>query len=145
VPLSHAAENVEHVLRLAANRGVTHARIALNPASLGSIDVHLRHTRDGVVAHVVAHAPEAVQQLQQAAADLRSQLEGKGVNLLSLDIGQSAGEERSAGRADAGFGDEGRGDRRGQAEGGDAAVVEPETTVNSTLQLPNGVLVDVLA
>jgi flagellar hook-length control protein FliK len=145
VPLSRAAENVEHVLRLAANRGVTHARIALNPASLGSIDVHLRHTRDGVVAHIVAHAPEAVQQLQQAAANLRSQLEGQGVNLLSLDIGQSAGEERSAGRAGAGFGDEDRGDRRGQADGGDAAGVEPETTVNSTLQLPNGVLVDVLA
>jgi flagellar hook-length control protein FliK len=145
VPLSRAAENVEHVLRLAANRGVTHARIALNPESLGSVDVHLRHTSDGLVAHVVAHAPEAVQQLQQAAADLRRQLEGQGVNLLSLDIGQSAGDERSAGRAGSGFGDDGSGRNGGQPAGTAADTADAEVTVNSTLQLPNGVLVDVLA
>ena len=146
VPLARAAENVEHVLRLAANRGVTHARIALNPQSLGSVDVHLRHTADGLVATVVAHSPEAAQQLQQAAADLRRQLEGQGVNLLSLDIGQSAGDERSASRAGAGFGDDGRGEGRAHSNGtGSAAGPDAETTVKSTLQLPNGVLVDVLA
>jgi flagellar hook-length control protein FliK len=143
VPLSRAADAVEHVLRLASSRGVTHARIALTPESLGSIDVHLRHTSDGVVAKVVAHSAEAVQHLQQAAADLRQQLEGQGVNLLSLDIGHSAPDEGSAARAGAGFG--GRGDSRGRADGGDATVTDAEITVNSTLQLPDGVLVDVLA
>lgn len=145
VPLARAAETVEHVLRLASNRGVTHARIALTPESLGSIDVHLRHTADGVVAKVVAHSAESVQQLQQAATDLRQQLEGQGVNLLSLDIGHSAADEGSAARAGAGFGDEDRGNSRGRADGGDAAAADAETIVNSTLRLPNGVLVDVLA
>jgi flagellar hook-length control protein FliK len=145
VPLSRAAETIEHIMRLASNRGVTHARIALTPESLGSIDVHLRHTSDGVIARVMAHAPEAVHQLQQAAADLRQQLEGQGVNLLSLDIGHSAADEGSAASAGAGFGDEGRGDSRGRADGADATGDDAETTVNSTLQLPNGVLVDVLA
>jgi flagellar hook-length control protein FliK len=144
VPLSRAAENVEHVLRLAANRGVTHARIALNPESLGSVDVHLRHTSDGLVATVVAHSPEAVQQLQQAAADLRRQLEGQGVNLLSLDIGQSS-DERAAGGTGSAFADD-QGERNSSpGAAGDVAGADEETTVNSTLQLPNGVLVDVLA
>jgi flagellar hook-length control protein FliK len=144
VPLARAAENVEHVLRLAANRGVTHARIALNPESLGSVDVHLRHTKDGLVATVVAHSSEAVQQLQQAAADLRRQLEGQGVNLLSLDIGQSS-DDRSAAGAGTAFADA-QGERNDSSNAGDSAAgADEDTTVNSTLQLPNGVLVDVLA
>jgi flagellar hook-length control protein FliK len=98
-----------------------------------------------VVAKVVAHSAEAVQHLQQAAADLRQQLEGQGVNLLSLDIGHSAPDEGSAARAGAGFGEGGRGDSRGGADGGDATATDAEVTVNSTLQLPDGVLVDVLA
>src|SRR4051794_24894666 len=145
VPLARAAETVEHILRLSSGRGVTHARIALTPESLGSIDVHLRHTSDGLVARLVAHAPEAVQQLQQAAADLRQQLEGQGVNLLSLDIGQSTPDDGSAASAGAGFGEDGRGDSRGQADGDAAAGDDADITVNSTLQLPDGVLVDVLA
>jgi hypothetical protein len=144
VPLARAAETVEHVLRLAASRGVTHARIALNPAELGSIDVHLRHTAEGLVAKVVAHSAEAVVQLQQAANDLRRSLEEQGVNILNLDIGHS-GEDRSAGRAGSGAGDEGHGRERGGDPVADGAAVDGEVTVKTNLQLPNGVLVDVLA
>jgi flagellar hook-length control protein FliK len=145
VPLARAAETVEQVVRLASSRGVTHARIALTPDSLGSIDVHLRHTSDGVVARVVAHSHDAVQQLQQAAADLRQQLEGQGVNLLSLDIGHSSPDQGSAAQAQADLGDGNRGEGRGLANGGDAAGDDADAIVNSTLQLPDGVLVDVLA
>ncbi len=144
VPLARAAENVEHILRLASNRGVTHARLALTPESLGSIDVHLRHTADGVVAKVVAHSADAAQQLQQAASDLRRQLDSQGVNILSLDIGQSSPDDRSAAGTGAGFDGGGRGNSGGPA-GGESAGADAETTVNSTLRLPNGVLVDVLA
>jgi flagellar hook-length control protein FliK len=143
VPLSHAAENVEHVLRLGSTRGTTHARIALNPVELGSIDVHLRQTAEGLVARVVAHAPEAVLQLQQAGDDLRRSLEQQGVNLLSLDIGHS-GDERSAGRAGTSGDHEGDRDGSGQPADG-SADGEAELTTTTTLQLPNGVLVDVLA
>jgi flagellar hook-length control protein FliK len=147
VPVSHAAETVEHVLRLGSSRGTTHARVTLNPAELGSIDLHLRQTADGLVAKVTAHAPEAVMQLQQAAAELRRSLEQQGVNVLSLDIGQHAGDERAAGRAGGGFAGDGGNDGRGQgAAGGSAAGDGADvTTTKTTLQLPNGVLVDVLA
>jgi flagellar hook-length control protein FliK len=144
VPLARAAETVEHIMRLASSRGVTHARIALNPESLGSIDVHLRHTSEGLMAKVVAHSPEAMVQLQQAAHDLRRQLEDQGVNLLGLDIGQSDDDSASA-RAGAEFGDAARDDGAPAGDGGDAAGGDDEVTTNSTLRLPNGVLVDVLA
>ena len=142
VPLARAAEAVEHVLRLASSRGVTHARIALRPADLGAVDVHIRSTAEGLVARVVAHSAEAVQTLQHAAGDLRRSLEEQGLNVLNLDIGQAG--ERSAGRAGSdadGLASGGRdGDPSGSASGDDE-----HTTETKTLRLPTGVLVDVLA
>jgi flagellar hook-length control protein FliK len=143
VPLSRAAETVEHVLRLGSDRGVTHARIALRPAELGSIDVHLRQTSQGLVAKVVAHEAVAVQTLQQAAGDLRRSLEQQGLTLLNLDIGQSG--ERSAGRSGADTGGL-AGGRREWTGAEDTALDGLESTSTETsLRLPNGVLVDVLA
>ena len=142
VPLTRAAEAVENVLRLASTRGVTHARIALRPAELGTVDVHLRSTAEGIVARVVAHSPEAVQTLQQAASDLRRSLEEQGLNLLNLDIGQPG--DRSAGRSNGNAGGLGRGHR----EASDDVAIgtgDETSTENITLRLPNGVLVDVLA
>jgi flagellar hook-length control protein FliK len=142
VPLARSAEAVEHVLTLASARGVTHARIALRPAELGSVDVHIRSTSEGLVARVVAHSSEAVQTLQHAANDLRKSLEQQGLNVLSLDVGQS-GDERAAGRAGAGeTGSDSGSGRGGESATGDADDTSTET---STLRLPNGVLVDVLA
>jgi len=143
VPLARAAEAVEHVLQLASQRGVTHARIALHPQELGSIDVHLRSTSEGIVARVVAHAPEAAQQLQQAAADLRKSLEQQGLNLLNLDIGHQD-DGRSTGRAGAGTDGSGQGAGGSSAGAGDGDGGD-ETSTETSLQLPNGVLVDVLA
>ena len=92
----------------------------------------------------MAHAAEAVVQLQQAGDDLRRTLEQQGVNLLSLDIGHS-GDERSAGRAGT-FGDHDSGARNGRGDSADGAPEsDAEMTTTTTLQLPNGVLVDVLA
>jgi len=84
-----------------------------------------------------------VLQLQQAGDDLRRSLEQQGVNVLSLDIGHS-GDERSAGRAGTFADHEGR-DGRGDSAADSTADGEPEVTTTTTLQLPNGVLVDVLA
>ena len=140
VPLARSAEAVEHVLRLASARGVTHARIALRPAELGSVDVHLRSTTEGIVARVVAHSAEAVQTLQHAANDLRRSLEEQGVNVLTLDISQS-GERRAGSGTDAG--ELASGGRDGSQDG--AVDDGEETTTRTSLRLPNGVLVDVLA
>jgi flagellar hook-length control protein FliK len=140
VPLARSAEAVEHVLRLASARGVTHARIALHPEDLGSVDVHIRSTNEGIVARVVAHSAESVQTLQHAANDLRKSLEEQGINVLNLDISQSG--ESFAGRAGSDAGDL----AGGQGSGDSASDAEAdEATQTSTLRLPSGVLVDVLA
>jgi len=150
VGLEHAVETVRLALRHGAERGVTHARISLTPRELGSIEVHLRQTADGLVARVVAEHGAAAQQLQQAGAELRRSLEQQGVTVLQLDIGASGDE---ASRRGAAFDAAGAfSDRRGRGRdasaealdetgGGDAA----DTSSVTTLQLPNGALVDVLA
>jgi flagellar hook-length control protein FliK len=140
VPLARAAEAVEHVLTLASARGVTHARIALRPAELGSIDVHIRSTAEGLVARVVAHSAETVQTLQHAANDLRRSLEEQGLNVLNLDIGLSG--EHAGGQAGRAAGELARGET-GQSS--QTSTDAEETTTQTTLRLPSGVLVDVLA
>jgi flagellar hook-length control protein FliK len=142
VPLARAAEAVEHVLMLASSRGVTHARIALNPADLGSVDVHIRSTAEGLVARVVAHSADAVQTLQHAAGDLRRSLEEQGLNVMSLDIGQSG--ESGTGRAGSNAGGLASGGQSGSSHEGPAGD-EATTNETTTLRLPSGVLVDVLA
>ena len=150
VGLEHAVETVRLALRHGAERGVSHARISLTPRELGTIEVHLRQSADGLVARVVAEHASAAQQLQQAGAELRRSLEQQGVTLLRLDIGASGDEtaNRRGAAFDAAFGDSDRGSRRGAANADavaplDGADVAGETT--TTLQLPNGALVDVLA
>jgi flagellar hook-length control protein FliK len=151
VGLEHAVETVRLALRHGAERGVTHARISLTPRELGTVEVHLRQTADGLVARVVAEHAGAVQQLQQAGAELRRSLEQQGLTLLRLDIGASgdeaAGRRGAASDSAAAFGD---GDgRRGDGTDplgslDDIADADP-ATATTTLQLPNGALVDVLA
>jgi flagellar hook-length control protein FliK len=114
----------------------------MRPAELGSVDVHLRSTSEGLVARVVAHSAEAVQHLQQAAGDLRRSLEEQGLTLLNLDIGQSG--ERSAGRPGSDAGGLAGGEA-GAADGGPATDEAQTAVETSTLRLPDGVLVDVLA
>jgi flagellar hook-length control protein FliK len=145
VTLDRAVETVRLAMRAGAERGVTHARIALSPAELGGIEIHLRHTVDGIVARVVADATGAAQLLQQSASDLRRQLEQQGVNVLRLDVAASGEEQRRAG-AQSGFGESaGRGS--GGTANGDETIVVGTTAATSTdrVELPNGALVDVLA
>jgi flagellar hook-length control protein FliK len=149
VGLEHAVETVRLALRHGAERGVTHARISLTPRELGSIEVHLRQTADGLVARVVAEHGAAAQQLQQAGAELRRSLEQQGVNVLQLDIGASGDETARRGAAfDAAgaFGSDRRGrGRDDSADALDGAADGDAAHSTTTLQLPNGALVDVLA
>lgn len=146
VGLEHAVETVRLALRHGAERGVSHARISLAPRELGGIDVHLRHTPDGLVARVVAEHASAVQQLQQAGAELRRSLEQQGVTLLRLDVGASGGETAGRRGAATAFGQDDRGRRRGEtATPLDGATETTAVETTTTLQLPNGALIDVLA
>ena len=153
VTLQHAVETVKLALRAGAERGVTHARITLTPVDLGSIDVHLRHTSDGLVARVVADSTGAAQLLQQSADDLRRTLEQQGVQLLRLDIGAS-GEQAGQAGAQQGFGafadgGVGSGGRRASLTTGESvlglAADRGAEQPRGSLALPNGVIVDVLA
>ena len=74
------------MIQIAAERGVTHARLNLKPVELGGIEVRLRTTPQGITAQLVADSPEAAKLLTQAADDLRRDLEARDVNLLSLDV-----------------------------------------------------------
>jgi flagellar hook-length control protein FliK len=148
VGLDRAVETVRLALRAAADRGVTHARISLNPRELGGIEIHLRHTADGLVARVVAEHGGAAQLLQHAGAELRRSLEAQGVKLLQLDIGASAEQGGQAAGEQRGFGETGPRRDGGGDPAADGAAASGETAPNgpaSTLALSNGVLVDVLA
>jgi flagellar hook-length control protein FliK len=151
VGLDHAVETVRLALRAAAERGVSHARISLTPRELGTIEVHLRQTADGLVARVVAQHAAAAQLLQDSGADLRRQLEQSGLTLLRLDIGASGEQAGRSGRdalADGGTAANGDGGSHRDAPTDDPLAPldgASETTATATLALPNGALVDVLA
>jgi flagellar hook-length control protein FliK len=146
-PLHRAPAAVATLLHVAVERGITRAKMALRPAELGGIEIRLQTTAAGVAAQVVADSPEAAKLLAQASDDLRRALEARDVTLLSLEVStsgdqkqQSARGEWSDGSDNDFFGPSGR-------PGGDAAEgdAEPAPTTVSTIELPGGLLVDVLA
>jgi hypothetical protein len=80
--------------------------------------------------------------LQLAEGELRRSLEDGGVRLLSLDISWSGRESAETSARHDGFGRRDGSAAQSAAGAGD----DPETTsTETTLELPNGVLVDVLA
>jgi flagellar hook-length control protein FliK len=134
---------VATLLHVAGERGITHARISLRPEDLGGIEVRLQSSPAGISAQLVADSPEAARLLSQAGDDLRRSLEARDVNLLSLEVSTS--------------GDQRRGDQPGQTSDPDAPTGAPATTGDAeeaapapaaaptVLELPGGLLVDVLA
>ncbi len=148
VPLYRAPESAAHMIQLAAERGVTHARLNLKPVELGGIEVRLKTTPEGITAQLVADSPEAAKLLGQAADDLRRSLAERDVNLLSLDVTtQQDYQQQQAGSKQADiFGDQLPGQQvRRVGLQGDSGLTESPVAADTTLVLPNGVLVDVLA
>jgi flagellar hook-length control protein FliK len=149
VRLHQVPSTVETALQLASSKGITRARLQLHPAELGAIELHLRHTANGMTARVVADSAEAVTMLQQAFDDLKRNLEEAGIGIVDVEI-TARGDQRSASRSFAGaFGETGDrprggrdGDRRAPAGDADTAPVQ---TVRARLPLPGGGLVDVIA
>jgi flagellar hook-length control protein FliK len=144
-PLHHVPRVTATLLHVASDRGITRARINLRPEDLGGIEVRLQSSAAGITAHLVADSPEAARLLHQAGDDLRRSLEQRDVNLLSLEVSTS-GEERRG--AQPGAWETQQDDARAAASGepgadGDAA--DAPAPVTQTLELPGGLLVDVLA
>ena len=117
-----------------------------SPAELGGIEIRLQSTAAGITAQVVADSPEAARLLAQAGDDLRRALEARDVNLVSLEVSTSSDQQRESARGEWSDGDDA--DRFGSSarSTGDAdGDAEPTPTTHSVIELPGGLLVDVLA
>jgi flagellar hook-length control protein FliK len=149
VPLSRAVATTGVMVHMMSSKGVDHARLNLKPAELGGIEVRLRSTPNGIHAHLVADSPEAARMLSSAGDDLKRQLEDKNVNLLSLDVSTSdQRQDQPAGFSTDGFGDDryGRGQNTGRTRADESTLLmDAPAAAETTLVLPDGVHVDVLA
>jgi flagellar hook-length control protein FliK len=112
------------------------------------VEIHLRSTADGLVARVTADGHAAAQVLQQAGDDLRRQLQAQGIDLQRLDIGV-AGDPGHGSGAGAAHERQAEGHGRPQGGSGDSASEDGSERLDAkagdTIELPDGVLVDVLA
>jgi hypothetical protein len=145
-PLAHAPQAVSALLQMAHDRGISRARINLRPVELGGIEVRLHATAAGVTAHLVADSPEAAKLLSQAGDELRRSLEQRDVNLLSLEVSTSADHHRDAPKGHHGpEADDFRSSVTPRGEREPEPDTPGATTTTSTLELPGGLLVDVLA
>jgi flagellar hook-length control protein FliK len=142
VPLHRAPAAVATLLHVAAERGITHAKLALRPAELGGIEIRLQASAAGIAAQVVADSPEAARLLAQAGDDLRRALEAREVTLLSLEVSTSS-EQRSREGARGEWSD--RDDVRSTPDGAPAEGDPSAPATQIVIELPGGLLVDVLA
>jgi flagellar hook-length control protein FliK len=141
-------ESLQATIETAARQGLTRARIALHPAELGEVRVHLSQTSAGLLARLTAQTPAAAQALAAGRTELHQSLSSLGTHLLRLDIG-SSGQPQDGGR-------EGRpaaGEPGVPGRSSEAATPEDETASSAhqpygethTVPRDAGALVDVLA
>jgi flagellar hook-length control protein FliK len=142
-----AVEHVQDLVRIATTRlGGARATLQLKPQELGAVDVHLRTTREGLVATISAHDQAGLAALQQAGPELRRSLEERGVQLHSLDLQLGAGDNGFTNRGDAREASSGgRSARAGWNLGGEDEPPEDELTLTTVASTPTGALVDVQA
>ena len=94
----------------------------------------------------MADSPEAAKLLSQAAEDLRRDLEERDVTLLSLDVSTSGDQRRRRPPSSAdGFGEQPTAPAAAATVRSEDAGLMEHQLAETTLVLPNGVHVDVLA
>ena len=140
IGLNEAVETVQTTIELGARQGFSSAKIQLAPATLGQITIHLQKTSDGIVARVVAEHSAAAQTMQQGGDDLRRSLQNSGLHLLRLDI-ETRGDQRGSAGNSAHTSESGR--TAGNTDAADTA--DDGASQPTTIVLPNGALVNVLA
>ncbi len=91
--LGEMIDAIHATIELAARRGATQARIALQPEELGEIRIHLSQSTEGIVARLTAATPAAAQALAAGRGELHQSLSSLGATLLQLDIGMFEGRE----------------------------------------------------
>jgi flagellar hook-length control protein FliK len=105
--LQATVDRVHELVRISTTRGGARATLQLRPVELGTVDVRLRTSHEGLVATITAQDDAGLAALQQAGAELRRNLEDRGVTLHRLDLqlangGGAGGTESSASEAGAG-------------------------------------------
>jgi flagellar hook-length control protein FliK len=126
VGMQEMIESIHATIELAARQGVSQARIALQPAELGEIRIHLTQTGDGLLARVTAETPAAAEALAGARSELHQSL---GASLLRLDINSFAQPEGRQGQ--------GTGDASGSGSSRSGATTGPEGSIDQ-LQATEG-------
>jgi hypothetical protein len=151
VQLADHVERVADIVRMTSGHGVARARLELHPLDLGSVDVRLRSTAQGLVAAITVDQARTLEAVTRAGADLQQQLADRGLTVLRLDVtlAVTAGHAHdSAGHAGA------REDRRDDAratgrpagsDGPDPDDLTLPTPGPSVVTLAPGALIDVRA
>jgi flagellar hook-length control protein FliK len=136
-------DTVRTTIENGARQGISQARIALSPASLGGLQIHLTQTSDGLVARIVAEHSDAARTLQQGSDDLRRSLQAGGVTLVGLDIESS--DERGAASSDPRANPDESGSRQPGGADQDVESADGPTDSHLLTTAPAGSLVNVLA
>lgn len=79
-----------------AREGVQHARLQLNPASLGSVEVRVNVHHDQANIHFIAHSSATRDAIEQALPRLRESLTENGLELTNADVSQQAFEQEGS-------------------------------------------------
>ena len=144
-------------IELASRQGLSQARIALSPAELGEIRIHLSQGAQGLIARVTADTPAAAQALAEGHAELRQSLHSLGLTALHMDtsafdhagMGQREGraQEPFTFNASPGSQQQPGGGGEEERDGADAAdpADAPSDPATLTPGPSHGTLVDVLA
>ena len=145
-----APESAAQLIQIAADRGITHAKLNLKPVELGGIEVRLKIDAAGRHRPPRGRLGRGGEAADQAADDLRRDLEERDVNLLSLDVStQQQHQKQQAGRRSRPtvrrLPDRGRRAEPRVGPQRDEGLTETAVPAETTLVLPNGVHVDVLA
>jgi hypothetical protein len=136
---------IHATIELAARRGASQARIALQPAELGEIRIHLSQSAEGLIARLTADTPAAAQALAAGRGELHQSLSALSTTLLRLDIGLAGGQHERRHELAGGAGPRGSG--AGAPTEGDESIAETQAPAGAGTPAggPLGTLVDVLA
>jgi flagellar hook-length control protein FliK len=149
VDLQQVIDAARATIAMATRQGATQAKIALQPAELGEIRIHLSQNADGLIARVTADTPAAAAALAEGRAELHQSLSSLGVSLLRLDIGsgQSQAQDREDRFAGGASGSSASGATSGPEEDDapEALGQSAGPSAVTTTGFDSGGLVDVLA
>ncbi|MBB6674598.1 flagellar hook-length control protein FliK [Cohnella nanjingensis] len=145
VPVQQFAEHVEKYLvkqfSLSSGNGTSEARLSLTPEHLGQVEIRLVMQNGQLNAHFVAHNEAARELLETQLAQLRTTLQGQGIQVERMEVVQqpsltetSAFLNQEQRRSHSGDRRDSRGGQGGGGNGADEAVAF-ETELERTASL----------